>query len=539
MPPGLLEDGASALDPATLARAANADLDDFDPREGGTQGAPKFPHALGLDFLLRMEQRRRSQSAESRAGAEGLRDDLLPLVTLTLDKMAAGGIYDQIGGGFHRYSTDAAWLVPHFEKMLYDNALLAVAYLEAHQVTGRPDFARVARDTLDYVLREMASPDGGFFSATDADSAGGEGTFFVWSDAEIHALLGGARPNATTQHLTERFIAYYDVTPAGNFEGRNILHVPRPDEAEVAALAAARATLYAARAQRELPARDEKVLAAWNGLMISALAQAGAVLAEPRYVDAAARAAAFVLTKMRVGGKLMRSFKDGRAARPGYLEDHALLAAGLFDLYEASFDARWLREALALVAETDALFADGERGGWFMTSDRHEKLLARERPSSDGATPSGTSIAILNALRAATFTGDDRLRGVADRALAGYRATLSERPMAMTDALLALDYRTDAVREIAIVWPAGASDGAKTAAPLLEVLRRTFVPNRVVAAGAEGDGIAALAAVATFVEGKRALRGRATAYVCERGRCELPTTDPRVFERQIAKSRGY
>jgi uncharacterized protein YyaL (SSP411 family) len=211
----------------------------------------------------------------------------------------------------------------------------------------------------------------------------------------------------------------------------------------------------------------------------------------------------------------------------------------LFDLYEASFDARWLREALALVAETDALFADGERGGWFMTSDRHEKLLARERPSSDGATPSGTSIAILNALRAATFTGDDRLRGVADRALAGYRATLSERPMAMTDALLALDYRTDAVREIAIVWPAGASDGAKTAAPLLAVLRRTFVPNRAVAAGAEGDGIAALAAVATFVEGKRALRGRATAYVCERGRCELPTTDPRVFERQIGKSRGY
>jgi uncharacterized protein YyaL (SSP411 family) len=518
---------ASELPPASIIPRLAASLQSaFDEENGGLRRAPKFPSNLPIRLLLR---------ANRRAGdAEALR-----MATVTLAKMAAGGIHDQIGGGFHRYSTDAAWLVPHFEKMLYDNALLAVAYVEAHQVTGRADFARVARDTLDYVLREMTSPDGGFFSATDADSAGGEGAFFVWSEAEIRALLGGARPTAATQRLADRFVAYYGVTPGGNFDGgRNILHVASPSEAETAALAGARAILYAARARREPPARDEKVVAGWNGLMISALAQGGAVLGEERYVDAAARAAEFVVTKMRVGGKLMRSFKDGRGAGAplGYLEDYAFVAAGLFDLYEASFDARWLREALALVAATEALFADGERGGWFMTSDRHEKLLARERPSYDGATPSGTSVAMMNALRAATFTGEERWRVVADRALASYRGLMAERPLAMTDALLALDYRTDAVREIAIVWPAGAGDEAKAAAPLLAVLRRTFVPNRVVAAGAEGADVAA---AATFVEGKRAAGGRATAYVCDRGRCELPTGDPRVFARQLGKSRAY
>jgi len=523
---------APELPPASIIPRLVASLQPaFDEDNGGLRRAPKFPSNLPIRLLLR---------ANRRAGdAEALR-----MATVTLAKMAAGGIHDQIGGGFHRYATDAAWLVPHFEKMLYDNALLAVAYVEAYQVTGRPDFARVARDTLDYVLREMTSPDGGFFSATDADSAGGEGAFFVWSEAEIRGLLGGVRPTAAAQRLADRFVAYYGVTPDGNFEGRNILHVTSPSEAETAALAGARATLYAARARREPPARDEKVLAAWNGLMISALAQGGAVLGEERYVEAAARAAEFVGKRMRVGGRLMRSFKDGRAEQLAYLEDHAFLAAGLFDLYEASFDARWLREALALVTETEALFADGERGGWFMTSDRHEKLLARERPSYDGATPSGTSVAMMNALRAATFTGDDRWRAVADRALAAYRGPMTERPLAMTDALLALDYRTDAVREIAIVWPAGAGagarEGAKPAAPLLAALRRTFVPNRVVAAGAEGAaGIETVAAVAPFVERKKATGGRATAYVCERGRCELPTGDPRVFARQIGKSRGY
>jgi uncharacterized protein YyaL (SSP411 family) len=407
---------------------------------------------------------------------------------------------------------------------------LVTDYVEAYQVTGRATFARVARDTLDYVLREMTSPTGGFFSATDADSDGAEGKFFVWSDAEVRAVLGSG-PAA------ERFIRYYAVTRAGNFEGRNILHVPTPDEKEAEGLAGARAKLYATRSRRVPPARDEKILSGWNGLMISALAKGGAALGEPRYLTAAARAADFALTKLRVDGRLMRSWKDGRAAQPGYLDDHAFLAAGLFDLYEASFDSRWLREALALVADTETLFADPAQGGWFMTSGRHEKLIARERPTDDGALPSGTSVALLNALRAATFTGADRWWAIADRAWGALRDEMAEHPLAMTDALLALDYRTDLVREVAIVWP--ESGGPAGAQSLLGVLRRTFLPNRVLAAGTEGESIAALATVAPFVGEKRALKGRATAYVCTRGRCDLPTNDPRELTRELAGIHSY
>jgi uncharacterized protein YyaL (SSP411 family) len=520
----LEEDGAGraagastsqALDPRIIPATVDALKRAFDDINGGVRRAPKFPSSLPVRLLLRYH--RRSGDAEA-----------LRMATVTLEKMAAGGIYDQLGGGFHRYATDAAWQVPHFEKMLYDNALLAVAYLEAFQVTGRPVFARVARETLDYVLREMAAPAGAFFSATDADSEGQEGKFFVWSEGEIRALLGADAP---------RFIRAYGVTSSGNFEGRNILHLPHPDESEQAALKPGRAKLYAARARRVAPARDEKILTAWNGLMISGLALGGRVLAEPRYLDAAARAAGVLLADVRIGGRLMRSFKDGRAEPPGYLEDYAFLAAGLFDLYEATLDARWLREALALCAETEKLFADTARGGWFMTSGDHEKLLARERPSSDGATPSGTSVALMNALRAGTFTGDERWRMVAEMALSTLSVPLSERPTTLTEALLALDYRTDAVREIAVVWP--SESGPSAASSLLSVLRRTFLPNKVLAGGPDGDGLSRLATVATFVDGKRALHGKGTAYVCERGRCELPTSNPDVLARQLAKVRAY
>jgi uncharacterized protein YyaL (SSP411 family) len=511
---GATEPPNAAAIPRTVGLLKGA----FDEVNGGLRGAPKFPSSLPVRLLLRYHRRT--------GDAEALR-----MATLTLEKMAAGGICDQIGGGFHRYATDATWSVPHFEKMLYDNALLAVAYLEAYQVTGRADFARVARETLDYVLREMTSPDGGFFSATDADSDGEEGKFFVWSEGEIRALLG---------RDADRFIRYYGVTPGGNFDGRNILHVPVPNEAERASLDDARQRLYAARARRVAPARDDKILAAWNGLMISALASGGRILSDARYTEAGRRAAELLLTKLRVGGRLMRSFKDGWAADPGYLEDYAFVAAGLFDLYETSFDARWLREALALCAETERLFADPASGGWFMTSADHEKLLARERPTVDGATPSGASVALMNALRAASFTGDDHWRAVADRALSALGASLSERPTSLTETLLALDFRTDAVREVVLVWPSQAGDGsAASAAPLLSALRRAFLPNRVLAGAAEGDGIVALAALAPIVEEKRALKGRATAYVCERGRCQLPTGDPGLLSRQLARSQPY
>ena len=506
---------AGLSDAGAIAQAVDTYKRSFDEQNGGLRGAPKFPSSLSLRLLLR--DHRRTGDPEA-----------LRMATLTLERMAAGGIRDQIGGGFHRYATDAAWQVPHFEKMLYDNALLAVDYLEAYQVTERSDFARVGRETLDYLLGEMASPDGGFYSATDADSDGEEGKFFVWSETELRAVLG---PRAG------RFIRYYGVTAEGNFQGRNILHVPLFDEGEWTALDGARKQLYAARARRVAPARDEKILAAWNGLAISALATGGRVLDEDRYVAAAARAAGLVLTKLRVNGRLMRSLADGVASQPAFLEDYAFVAAGLFDLYEASFDPRWLREALALCNETERLFGDPAQGGWFTTAADHERLMARERPRADGPTPSGTSVALMNALRAATFTGDDHWRAIADRALSTLRDALSERPTSLADTLLALDFRTDAAREVVVVWP--EESGVTSAGSLLSVVRKMFLPNRVLVGSAGGDAVSALAMLSPIVEGKRPIRGRSTAYVCQQGHCQLPTSDPVVLRRQLGRITAY
>ncbi len=488
----------------------------FDEANGGLRRAPKFPSNVPVRLLLR--EHRRTGDA-----------DALRMATRTLEKMAGGGMYDQLAGGFHRYSTDAEWLVPHFEKMLYDNGLLAVAYAEAFQVTGRADFARVARETLDYLAREMTAPEGGFYSATDADSEGpdgvsAEGKFFVWSKREIEALAGAD---------AARFIAHYGVSAGGNFEGENILHVARPDEGEWAALAGARAALYAARARRPPPLRDEKILAAWNGLAISGFAVAGRVLGESRYLEAAARAAGFVLDRMRPGGRLVRSWKDGRAGVPAFLDDQAFLTAGLLDLYEATFERRWLEAALALAEETERRFAD-PAGGWFMTGDAHERLIAREKPAYDGAEPSGTSVALLSALRLATFTADDRWRAIADRAFASLAATLAENPLALAEALLAVDYAAAEPREIAVVWPRGA--GPESAAPLLDVLRRTFVPDGALVAVSEADA-PALGGLVPWVADKTALSGRPTAYVCVQGRCELPVHDPEALRARLGERR--
>jgi uncharacterized protein YyaL (SSP411 family) len=413
--------------------------------------------------------------------------------------------------------------------MLYDNGLLAVAYAEAHQVTGRPDFARVARETLDYLLREMTAPDGGFYSATDADSAGpdgvsAEGKFFVWSKRELEQVIGEGADAA-------RFCAHYGVTAGGNFEGENILHVARPDETEWEALAAARAALYAVRARRSPPLRDEKILAAWNGLAISGFAVAGRVLDEPRYRAAGARAATFALERMRPDGRLVRSWKDGRTGVAAFLDDYAFLTAGLLDLFEATFESRWLEAALALADETERRFAD-PAGGWFMTADDHERLIAREKPAYDGAEPSGASVALLSALRLATFTSDDRWRAVAARAFGSLSGTLTENPLALSEALLAVDYAADQAREIAIVWP--RDGGAASAAPLVDVIRRTFVPNRAIAVASEADA-PALGRLVPWIADKTALDGRPTAYVCFQGRCELPVHDPEALRARLAR----
>ncbi|WP_242394350.1 thioredoxin domain-containing protein [Anaeromyxobacter oryzisoli] len=485
----------------------------FDPIHGGLRAAPKFPSSLPVRLLLRHHRRTGDPEA-------------LHMAILTLEKMAAGGIHDQLGGGFHRYSTDAEWIVPHFEKMLYDNALLAVAYAEAWQVTGRRDLARVTRQTLDYLLRELTSPEGGLWSATDADSEGEEGRFFVWDERELRDALG---PDA------DRFIAFHGVTREGNFEGRNVLRVPRPNDETWDALAPARARLYALRARRPAPLRDEKVLAGWNGLAVSALAFGGRVLGERRYVDAAVRAAEFVLGRMVEDGRLRRSWLAGEAGGPAFLDDHAFLAQGLLDLFEATFEPRWLSAALELSERLEQLFGDPAGGGWFTTAADQEQLLAREKPTRDGAEPSGASVAALNALRLDAFTTDARWRGRAEAALRHYRDVLETQPTALQDLLLALDFATDAPREVVLLWP----EGEPAPEPFLEVLRRTFLPNRALAGAAEGDAAARLGAVAAIAAGKATVGRRPTAYVCERGACRLPAIAPEKLAAQIKPVRPY
>jgi uncharacterized protein len=499
--------------PEPIERAVGQVRANFDERRGGLRRAPKFPSSLPVRLLLR--HHRRTKDARS-----------LHMAELSLEKMAAGGLMDQVGGGFHRYSTDADWLVPHFEKMLYDNALLAVAYAEAWQVTGRRDFARVVRQTLDYVLREMTAPEGGFWSATDADSESVEGKFFVWSEAELREALGAD---------AERFIRFYGVTPEGNFEEQNILFVPRPDEEEWAALEGARRTLYERRAKRMPPLRDEKILTAWNGLMISALAFGGRVLHEPRYVDAAARAADFVLRELVRDGRLLRAWLGGDAGVPGFLEDHAFLAQGLLDLFEATFEPRWLTEAIRLAGAMERLFGDPAGGGWFTTATDHEQLLAREKPTHDGAEPSGASIALQVVLRLHAFTTDDRWRRSGEGALKHYANLLDDQPLGLAELLVGLDRALDTVHEVVLVWPQGEPPPER----FLDVLRRQFLPSRALAGAEEGEALRRLGMVAPVAAEKVTVGGKTTAYVCERGLCRMPAIAPEKLLAQIAPARPY
>ena len=512
-----------------LHAAAEYYRESFDPTYGGLAGAPKFPSGLSPRLLLRHHRRTGDEQS-------------LEMATLTLEQMAAGGMYDHVGGGFHRYSTDERWLVPHFEKMLYDNALLTTAYLEAYQATGREDFARVARELLRYVERDMTSPEGAFYSATDADSLGPsgdreEGWFFTWASAEVEQALDN-------EEQARVVAAYYDVTADGNFEGRNIFHTPRP-LAEVAQalglpvdrmgslLEQAREILYAVRATRPAPLRDEKILTAWNGLMISALAHASLVLEDEAYAARAERAADFVLTYLRRDGRLLRSYADGRARQTAYLDDYVFLIAGLLDLYEATSDLRWLEEALALDRVLQARYEDQVSGGFFRTSDDQETLLAREKPSYDGAEPSGNSVQLLNLVRMHEFTTDDGYRQRGERALRALEHILTTAPAAAAEALLAVDYYLDTPKEIVIVTPTSRQD----AEPLLAQLRVTFLPNRILIVVVDGEDLAAQMKLIPLLEGKFARDGQATAYVCENRVCDLPTTDPDVFARQIATVR--
>jgi len=499
-----------------VAAAVEACRTGFDERHGGLRLQQKFPSHVPIRLCLRHHLRTGDAHA-------------LHMAVRTLEGMAGGGIYDHLAGGFHRYATDPGWQVPHFEKMLYDNALLVVAYAEAWQVTKRPDFARVVRETCDELLATFASRQGGFWSATDADSEGVEGRYFAWSEAEIRAVLGPG-------DQTELFLRHYGVSAAGNFELGNILHVPRLEEDLTERLAPSRAKLRQARGLRVPPLRDEKILAAWNGLTISAFAVAGRVFDEKRYIDAAAAAADFILRGMRDprGGRLARSWFEGRTSGPGFLDDYAFVTAGLLDLFESTGDSRWFGEACSLAEECEGRFADPDLGGWFMTGEEHEPLLGRERPLRDGAEPSGASVALMNAARLAVYTDDERWRQVAARALHFYAPILEEHPMAMTEALIAVDFLAGPVKEIVLALPEGEAASAK---PFHEVLRGTFCPRKVVVTGAPGPaGWQGLLEHIPALRDKATEPGMATAYVCEHGACQAPTSDPESFLHLIAET---
>jgi uncharacterized protein YyaL (SSP411 family) len=493
--------GAAQRDEAVAALLGRAD-----PANGGFGGAPKFPPASALELLM-----------SRRTGLEH--------VERTLDAMLAGGIYDQLGGGFARYAVDSAWLVPHFEKMLYDNGLLARAYLHGYQVLGHARYRRVCEETLDWLLREMRGPEGGFYSAYDADSEGEEGKFYVWTPGEIRAVLAsdGAGARATGGRADpDAILAYYGVTEAGNFEGKNILHLA--DGAAAApppGLDAARAALLAARAERVPPGLDDKRLCSWNALAIAALAEAGAVLGRPDYLEAAEACAQFVLGTMRDGnGNLLRTYKDGRAHLNAYLEDHAFMVEALLVLYEAGFDPRWFAAARELAETMVARFGDEERGGFFSTAADHETLIARRKEVGDHPIPAGQSSAALGLLRLAALSGE---RAFAERAL-GVLALFGDpavtHPDSFAHLLRALDFHLAQTREVALV-------GADLTT-LEGVVRADFRPNVVLAGGPAG------ATEPPLLDARTEIGGEPAAYVCEGFTCNLPVTDPTALEKELA-----
>jgi uncharacterized protein YyaL (SSP411 family) len=436
------------------------------------------------------------------------------MVTTTLDRMARGGMYDQLGGGFHRYSTDRTWLVPHFEKMLYDNAQLARTYTHAWQVTGDESFARIARETLDYLLREMRDPQGGFFSAQDADSEGVEGKFFVWSWDELVAEAG------------EDAAEVLGATPDGNWEGANILWQP---DVRWRADGDARHRVFELREKRIRPATDDKVLASWNGLAISALAIAGRALGESAYVEAAEGAAIFVLSALRDSdGRLLRAWRDGRTSGPAYLDDYALMAAALLDLYETTFVTRWFEEARTLADEMLRLFRDEEGGGFFQTGYDAEQLVIRPKELFDNAVPAGSSVAASVLQRLALFTGESGYERHAESALRAVRDLLTRAPTGFGHALGALDLYVSPAKEVAIAGDPNAKD---TRALLAEVWGR-YLPNAVLGVAKPGDFNAAK--IVPLLEGRDPVDGHAAAYVCERFVCQRPVSDPAELAAALA-----
>jgi hypothetical protein len=514
---GASRESNAALTTQLLDGAARGLARNYDPRHGGFGGAPKFPSPMSLEFLLRAHRRTGDENA-------------LRMVTHTCRKMAEGGIYDQLGGGFHRYSTDARWLVPHFEKMLYDNAQLSRLYLHAWQATKDESFRRVAVETLEYVTREMTDESGGFYSTQDADSEGVEGKFFVWSRGELTRLLGGEDAALVA--------AYYDVTAGGNFEGENILNTPRPAE-EVArelkvstdqllqAVGRARPVLFAEREKRVKPGRDEKVIAAWNGMMLQSFAEAAAALEREDFRAAAERNAAFTLERLRDGEGLLHVYKDGRAKQHAFLDDYACVASGLLSLYETTGGVRWLRGCLALAERMIAEFWDEEDGGFFYTGESGEKLIVRQKDYFDNATPSGNSVAAELLVRLAALTDNEGYRHKATTVFRLVREAAERHPSAFGCMLGALDFHLSTPKEIVVV---GGTGDASTLELLREIWSR-YLPNKIVALTGGGDEAAA--AVVPLLRERARIGGRATAYVCENHACQHPVNEPKELAAQL------
>lgn len=514
---GAMRESQELLTADVLQSARKGIAQNYDPNNGGFGGAPKFPPAMTLEFLLRQHYRNGDNEA-------------LQMVRHTCLKMAEGGIYDQLGGGFHRYSTDSKWLVPHFEKMLYDNALLSRLYLHLYQLTGEEFARRTAMGVLDYVAREMTDERGGFYSTQDADSEGHEGKFFVWSVEEIERVLGAEDASL--------FNAYYNVTPAGNFEGQNIPNVTRSVD-DVAkqenvssehlreALTRGVAKLFAVREKRIKPARDEKVLTAWNGLMLASFAEAGAILEREDYTEIARRNASFLQDNLKRDGLLLRTYKDGVAKLNAYLEDYAYLAEGLLTLYETTGEAAWFKQAREITDKMISEFWDDADGGFFYVGSSHEELIVRSKDYYDNATPSGNSVAADLLLRLSVLTDNNDYRNRAVTIFRQVEELLRRLPSAFGRMLCALDFYLGAPKELVIV---GEPDLQETQALVREVWSN-YLPNKVVVQLSSENG--ETGSLIPLSRNRSLVDGKPTAYVCEHYTCKEPATNPERLRQQL------
>ncbi|CAN5634170.1 thioredoxin domain-containing protein [soil metagenome] len=502
----------SSLGPDIIVTAAGNLAQHYDRAHGGFGGAPKFPSPMSIEFLFRVFDRKGS-------------DNALQMAEYTLDRMARGGLYDQVGGGFHRYTVDAIWLVPHFEKMLYDNAQLAAVYALAHQITEEPFYRAIAEETLDYVLREMTSPEGGFYSTQDADTEGEEGKFYAWTPAEINAVLGD-EDGALVSGLL-------GATGTGNFEGSNVLQIVNVEDRmtwRAANYDHLRQKLYEARGQRTQPGRDDKVLTSWNGLMLRAFATAAWVLDSEEYANAARANASFIQTHLIRDGKLLHSFKDGEAKINGFLEDYAFLIDGLVELYGATFEIEWLEWAAKLAHTALDEFYDAATSSFYDTAESAETLISRPKDAFDSATPSGNSVICEALTELAHLTDDERFRSVATGVLETYAAAAAEQPHGFSRLLLAIDLAVGPTVEVAIIGDPSATDTQA----MVSALRDRYLP-RISVATAPGENNQAVALLPVLRE-RGTIDGKATAYVCVGFSCQLPTNDVDTMLEQIDSS---